>query len=214
MIGLLFERSKRLVRERDGWKAIASNAKSELEQSRHDWAVLYKKLGIVRANLSATRRALSGLVGTVNEMHAVAHDGPEVCPICTSLERGQEILKISDGDSQRHSTGPRIVCLCGSTRFGDAFAKANLDETLAGRIVLSIGCNMRSDAELFALLADAERAEIKTKLDELHRRKIDLADEILVLNVGGYVGESTRGEIEYARAEGKPIRWLEQDKPI
>jgi multidrug resistance efflux pump len=104
---------------------------------------------------------------------------------------------------------PTIVCLCGSTRFSEAFREANLRETLAGRIVLTIGCDMRSDAELFADKSEAELAEIKARLDELHLRKIDLADEVLILNVGGYVGESTRRELEYARAQQKRIRWLE-----
>ena len=104
---------------------------------------------------------------------------------------------------------PRIVCLCGSTRFGEAFREANLSETLAGRIVLTVGCDMRSDAELFAELSGEELDQVKAALDELHLRKIDLADEILVLNVGGHVGSSTSREIEYARATGKTIRWLE-----
>jgi len=103
---------------------------------------------------------------------------------------------------------PRVVCLCGSNRFGEAFREANLVETLAGRIVLTIGCNLRSDCELVAL-SETERARVKADLDELHLRKIDLADEILVLNVGGYVGSSTSREIEYARAAGKAIRWLD-----
>ncbi len=104
---------------------------------------------------------------------------------------------------------PTVVCLCGSTRFGRAFERTNLTETLAGRIVLSIGCNMRDD-ELFAQMSEEERKAIKLKLDELHKRKIDLADEILVLNVGGYIGESTRSEINYALQYGKGVRWLEQ----
>lgn len=107
---------------------------------------------------------------------------------------------------------PTIVCLCGSTRFADAFREANLRETLAGRIVLSIGCDMRSDAELFAGMDAAALADVKTKLDELHKRKIDLADEVLVLNVGGYIGDSTRSEIEYALFQGKEIRWLERER--
>jgi len=106
---------------------------------------------------------------------------------------------------------PWIVCLCGSTRFGDAFAKANFEETMAGRIVLSIGCNMKSDVELFGHLSEDELIVIKNHLDDLHLRKIDLADEILVLNVDGYIGESTRREIEYAKSKMKGIRFLEPD---
>jgi hypothetical protein len=102
---------------------------------------------------------------------------------------------------------PRVVCLCGSTRFYEAFQRANYEETMAGRIVLSVGFYPHSSE-----LAHGEQIgcddEQKKKLDELHMRKIDLADEILVLNVGGYVGESTTREIAYARSTGKPVRWL------
>lgn len=104
---------------------------------------------------------------------------------------------------------PVIVCLCGSTRFLDAFRKANLEETLAGHIVLSIGCDMRTDTEIFGHMPDAELTKVKQQLDELHKRKIDLADEILVLNVGGYIGQSTRSEVIYARTHSKRIRLLE-----
>jgi len=106
-------------------------------------------------------------------------------------------------------SSPKIVCLCGSTRFSAAFQEANLRETLAGNIVLSIGCNMKNDHEIFGHLPDEELRKIKTDLDELHKRKIDLADEVLILNVGGYIGESTRSELEYARAHGRAIRFLE-----
>lgn len=106
---------------------------------------------------------------------------------------------------------PTIVCLCGSTRFGKAFEEANFQETLAGKIVLTIGCTARPDAELFAGKSEGELKEIKQRLDWLHLRKIEIADEILVLNVGGYVGESTRREILYADKLGLPIRWLEPE---
>ena len=98
---------------------------------------------------------------------------------------------------------PIVVCLCGSTRFSDAFREANLSETLAGRIVLSIGCDCKSDDELG--LGEAEKA----RLDELHLRKIDLADEVLFLNVNGYIGPSTQRELTYAQAHAKVIRFLE-----
>ena len=103
---------------------------------------------------------------------------------------------------------PTIVTLCGSTRFSEAFRKANLDETLAGRIVLSIGCDFKSDDALGLTEQDKQR------LDELHLRKIDLCDEVLVLNVDGYVGASTRNEIKYAAYHGKRIRWLEPPSPL
>lgn len=112
------------------------------------------------------------------------------------------------GDRRVLTTGhfknmPKIVCLCGSTRFSEAFQQANLEETLKGNIVLSVGCMTHSDKDLKI------SEEQKIALDELHKRKIDLADEILVLNVGGYIGKSTRSEIQYAETLRMLIRYLE-----
>ena len=104
---------------------------------------------------------------------------------------------------------PTVVCLCGSTRFGEQYAKAAYIETLAGKIVLNIGVNTKSDEELFGNLSASEFRTLKIKLEVLHFCKIDLADEILVLNVGGYIGEATEREIEYAKVHGKIIRYLE-----
>lgn len=97
---------------------------------------------------------------------------------------------------------PEIVCLCGSTRFYKTFDEQNFRLTLAGKIVLSIGCNTKSDEGLSLTEED------KTRLDELHKRKIDLCDSVFVLNVDGYIGSSTRSEIEYALLHGKPVAYL------
>ena len=102
------------------------------------------------------------------------------------------------------SDKPTIVCLCGSTRFSEVFWKANLLETLTGKIVLTIGCDFKSDDALGLTNADKER------LDILHLRKIDLANEILVLNVGGYIGESTAQEVRYAILQKKRVRYWEK----
>ena len=101
---------------------------------------------------------------------------------------------------------PTIVCLCGSTRFKDAFDEAIYQETMAGRIVLSVGVLVHTVGNKHGGITH----EQKIVLDELHKRKIDLADEVLVLNVGGYVGDSTRSEIKYAESLNMPIRYLEQ----
>jgi hypothetical protein len=132
---------------------------------------------------------------------------------------------------------PRVVVLCGSTRFGDAYRDAMRSETLAGRIVLTVG-----------LLGHAEGIDmdgpVKAMLDELHLRKIDLADEVLVLNPRApvceacrkpaapgpvllptgccraslvwrpYVGASTRREIAYAVAHGKPVHYPEPPEGV
>lgn len=100
---------------------------------------------------------------------------------------------------------PIIVCLCGSTRFKEVFIKANFEETMAGKIVLTVGWFSHSDKHIFY-----PTSKQKIMLDELHKRKIDLADEILFLNVGGYIGESTMSELKYAYYAGKKIRFLEK----
>lgn len=97
---------------------------------------------------------------------------------------------------------PLVVCLCGSTRFKGAFEHANRAETLAGNIVLSVGVFGHAQAT-------PPSDEEKMLLDKLHLRKIDLADEILVVNVGGYVGDSTARELAYAINAGKTVRYLE-----
>ena len=96
---------------------------------------------------------------------------------------------------------PKIVCLCGSTRFPETFVEENDRETRQGNIVLSVGVLLHSSNRHV-------RDEEKQKLDQLHFRKIDLADEILVLNVDGYIGESTANEIAYAYCRQKTIRYL------
>ena len=96
----------------------------------------------------------------------------------------------------------RIITLCGSTRFKDEFISEQKRLTLEGNIVISVG--------LFGHAGDEEVWDSKTKimLDDMHKRKIDLADEIFVINPGGYIGSSTRSEIEYAITTGKEVRYL------
>jgi len=101
---------------------------------------------------------------------------------------------------------PRIVCFCGSTKFMDIFREQNLKWTLAGNIVLTVGCDIKSDGGL--LLGE----DAKLMLDQLHFRKIEMADVVYVLNVGGYVGESTKNEIAYAKSLLKEILYLEQQE--
>ena len=100
----------------------------------------------------------------------------------------------------------KVVTLCGSTRFRDEFMQAQKKLTLEGNIVISVG--------LFGHAGDDEVWTEGTKemLDDMHKRKIDMADEIFVINVGGYIGSSTRSEIEYAHRTGKTVRYLEEEK--
>jgi len=107
------------------------------------------------------------------------------------------------------SDRPEIVVLCGSTRFYDAFQEANYILTMAGRIVLSVGFYPHAKAIHGHGEGIGHDSAEKNALDELHKRKIDLADRVFVLNVGGYIDASTRSEIEYATTHGKPIDYLE-----
>lgn len=115
-----------------------------------------------------------------------------------------EIDRICKADNE--TIDPCIVCLCGSTRFYKEFQKANYEETMKGNIVLSVGFYPHSSEEMHGEKIGIT-SEQKTALDELHKRKIDIADEVLVINVDGYIGSSTASEIEYAMSLGKPVRF-------
>ena len=98
----------------------------------------------------------------------------------------------------------KVITLCGSTRFKDEFMQAQKKLTLEGNIVISVG--------LFGHSGDTEvlTEGVKEMLDDMHKRKIDMADEIFVINVGGYIGSSTKSEIAYAHETGKTVRYLEE----
>ncbi|MFJ1647951.1 hypothetical protein [Streptomyces sp. NPDC088258] len=98
---------------------------------------------------------------------------------------------------------PTIVCICGSTRFMAEMAEADLEETAADRIVVKPGVNMKAEHPLWADPVAAEA--LKIRLDMLHRAKIRLADEVLV--VGDYIGDSATAEVRYARSLGIPVRF-------
>ena len=99
----------------------------------------------------------------------------------------------------------KVITLCGSTKFRDEFIAAQKKLTLEGNIVISVG--------LFGHSGDDEvwSEETKIMLDDMHKRKIDMADEIFVINVGGYIGESTKSEIEYAIKSNKAVKYLFPD---
>ena len=103
-----------------------------------------------------------------------------------------------------------VVTLCGSTRFKNEFMEAQKRLTLEGNIVISVGLFGHSgDAEVRDGMDEGMLSKNKEMLDDMHKCKIDMADEIFVINVGGYIGDSTRSEIEYAEENGKAVRYLE-----
>lgn len=98
----------------------------------------------------------------------------------------------------------KVITLCGSTKFKAQYERVNHELTMNGNIVISCG--------VFGLSGDGERSkaitEIKSNLDKIHLAKIDMADEIFVINVAGYIGKSTANEIKYAFDTGKSVRYL------
>ena len=104
----------------------------------------------------------------------------------------------------------KVITLCGSTRFKNEFIEAQKRLTLEGNIVISVGLFGHSgDNEVWENMSEDTVTKTKEMLDDMHKRKIDMADEIFVINVGGYIGDSTKSEIEYAKATGKGIKYLE-----
>ena len=105
----------------------------------------------------------------------------------------------------------KVVTLCGSTRFKDEFFEAQKRLTLEGNIVISVGLFGHSgDSEVWDGMDEGTLSKTKKMLDDMHKRKIDMADGIYVINVGGYIGDSTRSEIEYAKTHGKTVEYLEK----
>jgi hypothetical protein len=115
----------------------------------------------------------------------------------------------AEGSLHRIVRRPKVVCLCGSSRFFTEYQIAEYEETMAGKIYLSIG--FCPHGEMHGEGVGHSSSE-KIALDELHKRKIDMCDEVYVLNVGGYIGDSTKSEVSYAMENGKPIRWLEPER--
>lgn len=103
-----------------------------------------------------------------------------------------------------------VITLCGSTRFKDEFMEAQKRLTLGGNIVISVGLfGHTGDQEVWENMEEGTLTDTKEMIDDMHKRKIDMADGIYVINVGGYIGESTISEIEYAKKHGKTVTYLE-----
>ena len=97
----------------------------------------------------------------------------------------------------------KVITLCGSTKFKDEFLHEQKRLSLEGNIVISVGMFGHSgDSEVWA-------DGVKEMLDDMHKRKIDMADEIFVINKGGYIGSSTKSEIEYAKKTNKKVNYME-----
>lgn len=98
----------------------------------------------------------------------------------------------------------KVITLCGSTKFKDEFIREQKRLSLEGNIVISVGLFGHSgDTEVFT-------EGVKEMLDDMHKRKIDMADEIFVINKNGYIGSSTKSEIEYAKMTNKKVSYMEK----
>lgn len=105
----------------------------------------------------------------------------------------------------------KVITLWGSTKFKNEFMEAQKDLTLKGNIVISVGLFEHSgDNEVWEQMDEGTLTKTKEMLDDMHKRKIDMSDEIFVINVGGYIGESTKSEIEYAKKHNKKVNYLEK----
>lgn len=116
-----------------------------------------------------------------------------------------------DGDPDhgiQSTKRPKIICLCGSTKFHEDFDRINTILTIRGYIVLSVAPSHMPDDSLFAGMREEQRKAVKDRLDVLHQHKIIMSDEILVLNRDGYVGQSTKNEIKLAKNLNKVVRYL------
>lgn len=98
----------------------------------------------------------------------------------------------------------KVITLCGSTRFKNDFLRIQRDLTLSGHIVISVGLYGHADGEYEKGINE----EIKIMLDDMHKRKIDMSDEVFIINRDGYIGESTKSEIDYAINTGKKVSYM------
>jgi len=170
-----------------------------------------------------TEMSVMQAITMYNTIEALANqfdnDNMKTIKTNTQLEAIRKILNSNKHRSEYHLDRimrecrrgqPLIVCLCGSTRFIETFAIQQWELERAGNIVL--GCTLLPRSYCPVDDHFAEHTGCKDQCDELHLRKIDLADSVLVINVGGYIGESTLSEIAYARKTGKPVSYLEPCK--
>jgi len=119
--------------------------------------------------------------------------------------------KISTNGLSGVAMRPKIVTLCGSTEYWQDFSRINAKLTLKGYIILSTGSTLQFDDQAFSHLAKEAVDLQKLKLAALHLHKIQMSDEILVLNIDGYIGPSTNQEIKFAVEQNKVVRYLYPD---
>jgi hypothetical protein len=185
----------------DNWFVIGGGRSTDVEGNHEQWRAVAMALREGRdASFKrvAAEKQKDGSYRFWSPRNYVSTGDYRVCPASEVSAFADQIDQVLNDNMPK----PTVVCLCGSTRFHGEYTAQNERLTLDGKIVLSVGSFGHGRT---VPLTDAEKA----KLDALHLRKIDLADEILVLNVGGYIGDSTRREIEYAKKKSVVVNYLE-----
>jgi hypothetical protein len=124
-------------------------------------------------------------------------------PAIMNLMHAQQTQRSAGGEA-------KVITLCGSTRFEAEFAEVNQRLTMAGCVVISLGMFSLPDLPDHDWTADS--SDLKERLGDVHFQKIRMADEVYIVDPGGYVGESTRREIAYAESLGKPVRYLSRER--
>ena len=131
-----------------------------------------------------------------------ARDSSCRSPIMNLME-DQQAPQSAEGEA-------KVITLCGSTKFEAEFAEVNQRLTMEGCVVISLGMFSLPDLPDYDWTADS--SDLKGRLGGVHFQKIRMADEVYIVDPGGYVGESTRREIAYAESLGKPVRYLSRER--
>jgi hypothetical protein len=200
----LEEENKEILRQKGGDLLIGFQTKLAIQRQEKERAEAEPDTQKLLWNIE--RDGLEGhMKGLEEELKTGNHLFAELSDKFNSLSGEKEACGVRVKELEARFTAP-IVCMCGSTRFKQTWISENARLTGEGNIVLAVG-----------LWGHHERVfpdeATKQKLDALYKRKIDLCDWVWVLDVGGYIGQSTRSEIEYAASKGKPIRYLNIEYP-
>lgn len=162
---------------------------------QHPWSVMHIIDGAMAGDTDKVKRYARRLADTY-----IKDDDQKFADcILSAIGEKKVAMATMDGDEKKM----KVITLCGSTRFKEQFLEQQKRLTLEGNVVVSVG--------LFGHSGDEEvwKPGMKEMLDKMHLQKIDMADEIFVINVGGYIGESTKREIAYAESLGKKVNFLE-----
>lgn len=181
----------------------------KLSEARDALDALHAKLEQAREALEESARVAAETTEYCRGDGALFYGTTPQSTIATFIKG--KLAALDAGKPMSQVSRPTVVCLCGSTRFTDFMLVKQWELTKQGKIVLS-WCALPDSYFKGSHIGDAEG--VKEIVDEVHKKKIDLADEVMILNVGGYVGDSTRSEWRYAVSTGKPVTWLEPDKAL